>query len=72
MTPIRSQVLEVLAQLSELHPDMRIGQLVDNVAMWAKGPEEGATWDVEDEEFLKAAKEHLEQRLDHLAIGPEE
>jgi hypothetical protein len=71
MTPIRRQVLEVLAQLSELHPDMRIGQLVENGAMWAKGPEEGATWDVEDEEFLGAAREHVEQWLQRLASGPE-
>ncbi len=67
MTPIRREVLQVLAELSDLYPDMRIGQLVENVSMWAKGPEAGAVWDVEDEEFLQTAKEHLDRRLKVLA-----
>jgi hypothetical protein len=69
---MRREVLQVLAELSDLYPDMRIGQLVENVAMWAKGPEEGAAWDVEDEEFLETAREHLERRLQQLASDPQE
>ena len=55
----RRQVLEVLAAVWDRHPDSRLGQLVENVAMWAHGPGPEAVYDVEDEAFLKAMKDHL-------------
>ena len=55
------QLLETLAQLHEAHPSWRFGQLVANVSLFAKGPIQSAVWDVEDEELLKAAQEHLAQ-----------
>lgn len=61
MTPTRRELLRTLAELSEMHPGWRFGQLVENIAMWAKGPGGEAIWDVEDEEFLHAMKSHLEQ-----------
>ncbi len=55
------QLLETLAQLHEAHPSWRFGQLVANISLLAKGPVKSAVWDVEDEELLKAAQEHLAQ-----------
>jgi hypothetical protein len=49
----------VIEGLSKLHPEWRVGQLVANVASWAKGPTSEAVWDVTDEEFLRAAEEYL-------------
>jgi len=61
-TPIRKEVLSVIDELSTVYPDWRIGQLVANIATLAKGPTVESIWDVEDEEFLAAAKSHLEKR----------
>jgi hypothetical protein len=55
------QILEALDQLHKEHPSWRFGQLVANVSLFAKGPTKSAVWDVEDQEFLKAAQEHLAQ-----------
>lgn len=60
---ITHQISECLEELSDLYPEMRFGQLVAFVAFIAKGPVTSAVWDVEDEEFLKAAKEHLQMRV---------
>lgn len=54
------RVATVIEELSRLHPDWRVGQLVANVATWAKGPTVEAVWDVEDEEFIRAAEEHIQ------------
>ena len=61
-TPIRREILQVLAELSECCPDVRLGQLVVNLSYLAKGPTNEAIWDVEDEELLAAARKHLEER----------
>jgi hypothetical protein len=55
----RERIAKLLEQLSQLHPEWRFGQLVANVSTWAKGPTVESVWDVEDEEFIKAAEEHI-------------
>ena len=55
------QILEAIAQLHKEHPSWRFGQLVANISLFAKGPVKSAVWDVEDEEFLRAAQAHLTQ-----------
>lgn len=58
---IRGWIFEVLEEISRLNPTMRFGQLVVNISYMARGWTKSAPWDVEDEEFLKAAQEHLTQ-----------
>jgi hypothetical protein len=73
MTPIRQQLLQALAEMWELYPEWRLGQLVQNVASWARQPTEpiDPTWDVEDEEFLNTIREHVAKRTAQLrADGP--
>ena len=53
------QLLEAIEELHKQHPNWRFGQLVANVSIFAKDPVNTAVWDVEDEEFLKAAQDHL-------------
>lgn len=53
------RITAALEGLSKLHPHWRIGQMVANVASWAKGPTNEAVWDVTDEEFLEAAEAYL-------------
>ena len=55
----RRRMLDVLADVWDRHQDSRLGQLVENIAMWARGPGPEAVYDVEDETFLKAMQDHL-------------
>ena len=57
----RKELLNVIAELSDLTPDIRLGQLVANLSYMARGPAKEAVYDVEDDELLAAAREHLEQ-----------
>jgi hypothetical protein len=56
-TQSHTDLLAVLAQLSQRYPQWRFGQLVANVAGWA----DQEIWDVEDKQLLEAARQHLEQ-----------
>jgi hypothetical protein len=65
MTRVREKVLRLLAEMSERYPEWRMGQLVANVAAWARQPTEPhdtGVWDVEDEELLAALERHLAQQ----------
>jgi hypothetical protein len=57
----KDELLEALHKLRARYPDWRLGQLVCNVTVWAKGTDKNAIWDLEDSEFIKAAKEHLQK-----------
>jgi hypothetical protein len=54
----KAQIIAVMEDLLEAQPDMRFGQMVSSLALFAKGPIKSATWDVDDSEFLEAAKRH--------------
>lgn len=58
----RVQLLELLDELSEHFPDMRLGQLVCNLATAVRGADSSATWDVEDEELIDAARRMLSRQ----------
>ena len=60
---VRERLAAALQELSRMYPDMRYGQLVTNVAYWARGPLAESVWDVEDEELLAAAEAHLSSRV---------
>ena len=59
--PVRREVLEVLAELSEVAPEVRLGQLMVNLSYLTRGLSNEAIRDMEDEELLAAAREHLEK-----------
>jgi hypothetical protein len=56
-SPRRADLLATIAQLCQLYPEWRFGQLVANIAGWA----DQEIWDVEDEQLLEAARLHLKQ-----------
>jgi hypothetical protein len=60
MTTTREDLLSCLTELSEVAPDLRLGQLVANLATLAQGAKVEAIWDAEDEELLGAARRLLE------------
>jgi len=55
----RKELIALLGELSALCPDMRIGQLIANLAVVARGAEPGAIWDMEDDELLGAIQRQL-------------
>ena len=61
INPVRQEVLRVLAELSEVCPEVRLGQLMANLSYLARGLSNEAIWDMEDEELLTVARKHLEQ-----------
>ena len=67
--PVRQEILRVLADLSACCPDVRLGQLLANLSYLAKGPTNEAIWEMEDEELLVAAQQHLAAlRQRHTAV----
>jgi hypothetical protein len=59
--PVRQEVLQVLAEISELAPEVRLGQLMANLSYLARGLSNESIWDMEDDELLAAARKHLEE-----------
>jgi hypothetical protein len=59
--PTRREILELLAELSEIAPEIRLGQLITNLSYLARGLSNEAIWDMEDEQLLQAARTHLER-----------
>jgi hypothetical protein len=59
MTTTRQELLTCLTELSEVAPDLRLGQLMANLATLAQGAKIEAIWDAEDEELLMAARRLL-------------
>jgi hypothetical protein len=57
----RRELLQLLSELSEEAPEIRFGQLIANLSYLGRGLSSESIWDVEDEELLRAAREHLEQ-----------
>ena len=64
----RTELLKVLAELSKLHPDWRLGQMLANLAMSAGRTEASGVWDLEDDEALSAASRRLERRHEHFVL----
>ncbi|MBX9579150.1 MAG: hypothetical protein K2X87_02490 [Gemmataceae bacterium] len=50
----RTELLARLGELGRALPDMRLGQLIANMAAVARGDDPGGVWDVEDDELLAA------------------
>ncbi len=48
-----------IAELKEAMPAMRLGQLIANMAVVARGTDPGAVWDLEDHELLAAVNWQL-------------
>jgi len=65
----RVQILEFLAKLSELTPDVRFGQLIANLSYLAVGPTTDAIWDVEDERLLlETVSKPLQRQMDEAQV----
>jgi len=61
MNPVRDELLQILAELSDLAPEVRFGQLIVNLSYLARGLSNESIWDMEDDELLTVARKHLEE-----------
>ncbi len=59
MTGCREKLLRLIAELSEADPELRLGQMLTNLAMMKRGPAPEFVWDSEDYELAGAARRLL-------------
>jgi hypothetical protein len=70
MTGPREELLCLIADLSEADPELRLGQMLTNLATLARGPEPESVWDCEDDELAVAARRLLTRIQErHSAIA---
>jgi hypothetical protein len=69
MTNERREVLELLTELSELCPEMRMGQWLLMFAHSARGTKPESIYDVEDEELLPVMRRFLESRREAATLA---
>ena len=67
MTSERRQVIELLAELSDLCPDMRMGQWLSLFAMMARNSQVESIYDVEDEELIPVMRSFLAKRREAMS-----
>ena len=60
--PVRQDVVQALAEMSAAFPEWRLGQMIANLAVVARGATVEAIWDVEDEELLASLHSQLDKR----------
>jgi len=57
--PTRRELLKLIEELSAACPEYRFGQLVLSLAALAREDGDLHAWDLEDAEFIEAARTHL-------------
>ena len=65
----QADLLTALAELSGLYPDMRLGQLVEMLALLASDTMPSEPAQVEDASLLEATVAHVERRAQQLGIA---
>ncbi len=68
MTRSREERLRLLAELSEADSELRLGQMLTNLATQVRGPQPEPVWDCEDDEFVAAASRRLTRLQERQAI----
>jgi hypothetical protein len=70
MNETRRELLQALSELSQQLPELRMGQLIANLATLARGPEVEGIWEADDNELLEAARRQIEAaRISHSAAA---
>jgi hypothetical protein len=70
MPPVQQELLQTLAQLCDLSPDARFGQLLDHLGLLSEDQSGRSLAVVEDQELLEVMKHHrteLARRQQHVA-----
>lgn len=67
MNESRIELLRLVTELSHADPELRLGQMLTNLATMARGPQLESVWDCEDDELTKAAHRLLERLKERRA-----
>ena len=59
MTDSREELLRLVAELSDADPEVRLDQMLTNLATLARGAQPESVWDCEDDELAAAARRLL-------------
>ncbi len=57
----RREALDVLAELCELSPDVRLGQLMAQLGFLGQDQTDQSLWDINDEQLLAVLYRHREE-----------
>jgi len=69
MTGVREELLGLISELSDADPELRLGQMLTNLATLARGAQPESVWDCEDDELVVAARRLLTRiRERHPAV----
>ena len=67
---MKLKLLRLLAELSDADPELRLGQMLTNLATLARGPQSESVWDSEDDELVAAASRLLTRLQErHAAVA---
>jgi hypothetical protein len=55
-------LFSAMREMRQKHPNWRFGQMIANLATWARGAQKDQVWDVEDSELVEAARRHLQHK----------
>jgi hypothetical protein len=58
MTATRSEALALLAEVCELSPDVRLGQLLAHLGFLGEDQTGRSLWNIEDDELLAVLRHH--------------
>ncbi len=64
MTPIQAEALELLTELCELSPNVRLGQLLAQMGFLGEDQTGRTLWDIEDEQLLSVLDHHRAELLE--------
>lgn len=59
MTDTQGELLRLVAELSDADPELRLGQMLTNLATQARGSKPESVWDCKDDELVAAARRLL-------------
>jgi hypothetical protein len=68
--PTKQEALAVLAELLELSPDVRIGQLLAHLGFLGEDQTGRSLWDIDDEEFVAVLYHHRAELIGQHAVAP--
>jgi hypothetical protein len=67
-TVVNDELTEAVSELRRTFPEMRLGQLMLNLAAAAGVSEPAAFWDVEDADLLVAARRLIERNRGRIEV----
>ena len=55
-------VLKAIESMWQEYPEWRLGQILCNLATWSRGSDQGAVWELTNDEIVGAIELHLARK----------